>query len=302
VVSEALDFVRASFPATLVVEARLEAREASTLSDPTELQQVVMNLCTNAAQAMEGRGTLTVRLNTVDIAYKFALSHGTLSAGRYIRLTVKDTGRGIERATLDRIFEPFFTTKAVGQGTGLGLSTVHGIVTQQGGALNVDSRPGTGTTFEVYLPQMEDSVDERQQTAEAPIPRGRGETILLVDDEKPLVVVGEEMLAALGYEPVGIDSAAAALAAVRADPERFDLVLTDEIMPEMTGTELAVELHKIRPQLPVILMTGYAGPIRSNRLQNVGIREILKKPLLSAALSYCLARHLAAHPATAERT
>jgi signal transduction histidine kinase/ActR/RegA family two-component response regulator len=293
-VAEAIEFIRASFPATLVVEARLDAEGATMLSDPTELQQVVMNLCTNAAQAMEGRGTLTVHLSAVHASGGLTLSHGSLPAGRYIRLVVRDTGHGIERATMERIFEPFFTTKAVGDGTGLGLSTVHGIVMQQGGALNVESRPGAGTTFEVYFPQTKGDVLEEHRMPEAAVPHGHGETILFVDDERPLVALGEEMLAAIGYEPVGFETGSAALAAFHADPDRFDLVLTDEVMPGMTGTELALALHEIRPDLPIVLMTGYAGPIRSHRLQAAGIREVLKKPLLSAAISLCLARHLPA--------
>jgi CheY-like chemotaxis protein len=270
------------------------------LSDPTELQNVVMNLCTNAAQAMEGRGTLTVHLGTIGVTGGLALSHGSLPAGRYLRLIVRDTGHGIESATLERIFDPFFTTKAVGEGTGLGLSAVHGIVTQQGGALNVESRSGAGTTFEVYFPQTKDDVIEEHGMTDGPVRHGHGETILFVDDERPLVALGEEMLAAIGYEPVGFDSAAAALAAVRADPMRFDLVLTDEIMPEMTGTELAIAVREIRPDLPIILATGYAGPVRSHRLQAAGIREVLRKPLLLAVISLCLARYLPARTVVAE--
>jgi CheY-like chemotaxis protein len=284
--------MKASFPSTIAVHTHLDAFDATVLSDPTELQQVVMNLCTNAAQAMGGRGTLSVRLDVVDAANDLALSHGNLPAGRYIRLSVTDTGHGIERATMDRIFEPFFTTKMVGSGTGLGLSTVHGIVTQQGGALNVESALGEGTTFAAYFPRAEGNGAEEPEMPRAPVRRGNGQTILFVDDEKPLVLLGEEMLAALGYEPVGFDSATAALATFRADPDRFDLVLTDEVMPEVTGAELASEMHRIRPALAIVLMTGYAGPVTADRLRALGVREIIAKPLLSASLSLCVARHL----------
>jgi signal transduction histidine kinase/ActR/RegA family two-component response regulator len=296
VVAEAVELLRASLPATVAIEATLRAGDAAVMADPTELQQVVMNLCTNGAHAMEHHGTLHVGLDTVEREEALALSHGSLPAGRYVRLSVKDTGSGIDAATLERILEPFFTTKPVGQGTGLGLSTVHGIVTQHGGALSVASRPGEGSTFQAYFPQAGERAGEvagEQPDARTPtVPRGRGETILIVDDDAPLVPLAEEMLAALGYEAVGFDQSATALEAFRADPGRFDLVLTDDIMPEMTGTELADALHEIRPSLPVILMTAGGRPIPSHRLQAAGIREVLRKPLLSAAIAELLARHL----------
>jgi signal transduction histidine kinase len=293
VVAEAIDLIRASFPSTLSIRTRLKAGSASMMGDPTELQQVVMNLCTNAAQAMEGRGVLALALDTIDSEDMLTLSHGSLPAGRYVRLLVRDTGHGIDQAALERIFEPFFTTKPAGQGTGLGLSTAHGIVTEHGGAVNVRSRRGEGTTFEIYLPRMRETAAGEDKALEPPIQAGHGETVLIVDDDKPLVLLGEEMLAALGYEPVGFDRSRAALAAFSAEPKRFDLVLTDEVMPEMTGTELAGAMHEVRPDLAIVLMTGYDHPLRSNRLQAAGIREVLKKPLLSKALADCLRRQLA---------
>jgi signal transduction histidine kinase len=292
VVAEAIDLIRASFPSTLSVRTRLEAGHASMMGDPTELQQVVMNLGTNAAQAMNGRGVLTLALDTVDSGDAMTLSHGGLPAGRYVRLLVRDTGCGINQATLERIFEPFFTTKRAGEGTGLGLSTVHGIVAEHSGAINVKSRPGEGTVFEVYLPRTEDTAAAEARTPEPPLKSGHGETVLIVDDDRPLVLLGEEMLAALGYEPVGFDRSGAALAAFGAEPKRFDLVLTDELMPGMTGTELAGAMHEMRPDVPIVLMTGYEHSLQSDRLQAAGVREVLKKPLLSRALADCLARQL----------
>jgi len=291
-VAEAIEFIRASLPATIVVETHLKAEGVAMLGDPTEVQQVVMNLCTNAAQAMDGRGRLSVDLSPVDITGDLVLSHGSLAPGPYLRLTVRDTGHGIEPATMERIFEPFFTTKAVGSGSGLGLSTVHGIVTQQSGALHVESVPGQGAAFTAYFPQTADPVVENHRSNEEPVPHGQGEAILLVDDERPLVLLGEEMLAALGYEPVGFDNSPAALSAFRANPDRFDLVVTDEVMPGMSGTELAIALREIRSDLPIILVTGYAGHIKSQQLQAAGIREVLKKPLRAASLALCLARQL----------
>jgi CheY-like chemotaxis protein len=253
-----------------------------------------MNLGTNAAQAMNSRGLLEIALDMTEIVEAQALSHGNLPAGRYIRLAVRDTGGGMDQATLERIFEPFFTTKPAGHGTGLGLSTVHGIVAAHRGAVDVKSQPGQGTTFEIYFPQIEPTsaqADEGEAT-EVPVQHGNGETILVVDDDTPLVQLAEEMLAALGYEPVGFDRSPAALSAFRADPGRFDLVLTDEVMPDMTGVELSGTLHEIRSDLPIVLMTGYGRTLRSRQLAAAGISEVINKPLLSAAVAQCLARHL----------
>jgi CheY-like chemotaxis protein len=231
-----------------------------------------------------------------------ALSHGSLPAGRYVRLSVRDTGSGIDAADLERVLEPFFTTKRVGQGTGLGLSIVHGIVTQHGGALNVESRPGHGSTFQAYFPYAGEAAAAAPQQARASaLRRGRGETILIVDDDAALVPLAEETLAALGYEPVGFVQSTAALQAFRAAPDRFDLVLTDAIMPGMIGTELAAALHALRPGLPIILMTGAGPPIRAQNLRAAGIREVVKKPLLAAALAELLARHLPAQDARGDK-
>jgi signal transduction histidine kinase/CheY-like chemotaxis protein len=301
-VAEAVELLRASLPATVTIETTLSAGSATVLADPTELQQVVMNLCTNGAHAMKNDGTLRLALDTIDVTEGLALSHGNLLAGRYVRLAVTDTGSGMDAATLERILEPFFTTKAVGQGTGLGLSTVHGIVTQHGGALNVQTSPGQGSTFDAYFPHAGEVTAELDSRAAPLVLRGHGETILIVDDDGALVALAEEMLAALGYEAVGFNASIAALEAFRAAPDRFDLVLTDDIMPEMTGTELADALHQIRPGVPIILMTGGGRPIHSHRLQDAGIREALKKPLLSAAIADLLARHLPSRVALAEES
>jgi signal transduction histidine kinase len=291
---ETAGLLRASLPPTVTLRMRLPEEEAVALGEPARLQQVVMNLCTNAAQAMESEGVIDVALDLVALDHERTLSHGALAAGRYVRLAVRDSGHGMDAATLERIFEPFFTTKAAGTGTGLGLAMVHGIVSDHGGAIDVRSRPGAGSSFEAYFRQAE-APPADDGRGEAPMPLGQGETIMVVDDERPLVLLGEEMLASIGYEPIGFDRSSAALAAFRADPDRFDLVLTDEIMPEMTGTELAVALHKVRPDLPIILMTGHRVLAESRGFGAAGIREVLKKPLLSADLAKGLARHL--HPA-----
>jgi signal transduction histidine kinase/ActR/RegA family two-component response regulator len=300
VVAEAVELLQASLPATVAIEVVLEAGHAAINADPTELQQVVMNFCTNGAHAMDNHGTLSVRLDIVAADAQLALSHGSLPAGRYVRLSVQDNGAGIDAADLERILEPFFTTKAVGKGTGLGLSTVHGIVTQHGGALNVESRRGHGSTFQAYFPHAGERGGERAEADAPALRRGRGETILVVDDEKPLVPLAEETLAALGYEPVGFDQSAAALEAFRAAPDRFDLVLADDVMPGMTGRELAAAVHALRPGLPIILMTGAGRPIRAQHLRAVGVREVVKKPLLASTMAEVLARHLPTQDAAAE--
>lgn len=294
VVAETIDLLRASFPATVTLQARLAADDAVVLGDPTGFQQVAMNLCANAVQAMDQRGRIEVDLDRVGTASERHLSHGRLTAGDYVRLTVRDTGYGIDGPTMQRIVEPFFTTKPAGRGTGLGLSTVHGIVTAHGGALHVQSHPGLGSTFEAYFPTTERPVARETGLVEPPVPQGRGETILVVDDDRQLVLVGEEMLAALGYEPIGFDDPTAAMNAFRADPERFDAALADEQMPQMSGTELATGLHRVRPDLPIILMTGRPDAVDTPPRPSAEIREILRKPLRSRPLGACLARHLTA--------
>jgi signal transduction histidine kinase len=290
VIREAISFVRASFPAGLSVETEIDAGSATMPSDPVELQQVVMNLCSNAAQAMGRRGSIRVGLSSIDARAPLTLSHGQLPAGRYLRLSVSDTGGGIAPAILGRIFEPYFTTKPDGEGTGLGLATVHGIVAQHGGAMHVESRPGAGSTFEAYFPQADDeAIAEPSEVAVF----GHGETILFLGAEPQLVLRGEELLASIGYEPVGFDTIAAALAAVRADPDRFDLILADDTMPGMSGSELAAALHSVTPDIPVLLMSGVANDKSGRHAGAAGVRAVNAKPLHAASLALSLARHLA---------
>jgi signal transduction histidine kinase/CheY-like chemotaxis protein len=277
VVGEALDLVAASLPAHVRLERALEAGNAAVLGDATQIHQVVMNLCANGAQAMKAPGTLSVSLDVVERGASMAAT-SALARGRYVRLRVRDTGSGIPPHLVERIFDPFFTTKGVGVGTGLGLSLVHGIVTDLGGGIDVESEPGKGAAFTVYLPWC-DAV-AAPATLEQAIARGAGETILLVDDEEPLVRLGEEMLASLGYEPVGFTSSAAALEAFRATPERFHAVLSDETMPEMTGCELAKAIRALRPEIPIVLMSGFVSPALTARARELAIVDVLSKPLV----------------------
>jgi CheY-like chemotaxis protein len=261
------------------------------IGDATYFHQVVMNLCTNAIQAMEHGGTLCVFLECVEVHESRALTRGLIHAGSYVRLTVRDTGVGIPPAVVERMFDPFYTTKGVGKGTGLGLSLVHGIVSDLGGAIEVASTAGEGTTFEIWLPVAGEADTPRIEAA-PPLPRGNGEILMIVDDERPLLALAEEISAQLGYEPVGFDSSRAALEAFIAQPQRFDAVLTDEAMPDLVGSELAFEIRRLRPTIPIVLMTGYGGPQLSNRAAEIGVNEVLRKPLHRLDLAESLARAL----------
>jgi PAS domain S-box-containing protein len=291
VVNETLELLAASLPPGLRLERRLQAGDAAVIGDATQLHQVVMNLCTNAMHAMSGGGVLTVVLDRAEVAAPRAVSHGALTARIYVRLIVSDTGSGIAPAVLERMFDPFFTTKAVGKGTGLGLSLVHGTVGDLGGAIDVATKSGEGTTFAIWLP-LAGETTRRFPEAAREAPRGDGEAVMIVDDEPALVALAEEMLAELGYEPAGFESSLAALQAFRADPQRFDLVLTDEAMPELTGAELARELRRLRPAIPVVLMSGYGGAPLAARAAAAGVRELLRKPLHGRDLAESLARVL----------
>jgi CheY-like chemotaxis protein len=259
--------------------------------DATQLHQVAMNLCTNALQAMKNGGVLEVVLDRAGVAQSRMMSHGNLVPGAYVRLCVSDTGSGIPPHVLDRMFDPFFTTKGAGKGTGLGLSLVHRIVADFGGVIDVRTTVGRGTTFTIWLPTAgEAAAPSAEVTTE--LPHGDGQTVMIVDDEKPLVALAEEILAELGYEPVGFNTSVAALDAFREAPQRFDIVLTDETMPQIVGTDLAREIRLLRPDIPIVLMSGYSGAPLDERARAVGIREVLRKPLQSKDIAECFGRVL----------
>ena len=291
VVREALDLVSARLPSNVTVHAELHAGRAALLGDATQVHQVVTNLATNGVQAMPAGGTLRVGLVIEHAEAPRAATIGVRVAGEYVVLTVADTGTGIAPEIVDRIFDPFFTTKEVGTGTGLGLSLVHGIVTDLGGAIDVASAPGAGTTFTVYLPRSGDAA-QLSEEKESALPRGDGQRVLIVDDEEPLVQVATRALVDLGYAPIGFTSSAAALEAFRADPERFDALITDERMPEMSGSALIREVRSTRSSMPVVLMTGYLEATAGEAPLAVGADEVLKKPLLARDLATSLARVL----------
>ncbi|MCB1032898.1 MAG: PAS domain S-box protein, partial [Acidobacteria bacterium] len=258
VIEEALELLRASLPTTIDIHQEIDQACPPIMADPTQIHQVVMNLGTNAFQAMEGgTGVLTVTLNKVEIDGRRRRGEPKLAPGEYALLTVEDEGVGMDRATLDRIFDPFFSTRKVGSGTGLGLSVVHGIVEGVRGQILVSSQPGKGTKFEIYIPCCKrESVAESSE--EEPPETGR-ERILIVDDEEDIVRMGTVMLENMGYAVVGHTSSLAALQEFQARPRRFDLVITDQTMPGLTGSRLAEEVKRIRPEVPVVLISGFLG-------------------------------------------
>jgi PAS domain S-box-containing protein len=291
VVAETLELVRGSLPANIRLDANAPQLPLVVVGDATQLHQVVMNLCSNAIQAMSDGGILRVALEAADLSVERALSHGALRPGRYVRLTIEDSGSGMDEATRSRIFEPFFTTKEIGRGTGLGLSLVYAIVTDLAGAIDVKSVLTQGSTFAIYLPLAEIALAVAAE-AEGPLPRGNGERVLLVDDEAQLLAVTAEVLSRLGYEPVSFSDSHAALAAFEAAAGRFDVVVTDDLMPGLTGTELARVVRRRRPGLPVVLVSGYSGPLLTQQALAAGISELLTKPLQSREIATTLARVL----------
>jgi signal transduction histidine kinase/ActR/RegA family two-component response regulator len=292
IIAEVRSLTCASLPPGVSVDLTLAEAQLATAGDPAQLHQMLVNLVTNAVQAVAGSGRVAVRAAPVEVREPRDCMVGRLQPGRYARIDISDTGPGMSAAQLERIFEPFFTTKPVGGGTGLGLALVHGIVLDHNAALEVDSRPNQGTVFSLYLPLTEG--EPAADPLPLATPQGNGETILVVDDEESLVHLAEEVLASLGYEPVGCVGASEALRVFNAAPQRFDAVLTDAIMPAMSGTELLVELRRLRPGLPGILVSGYGGPDLPGEAQAAGAQAVLTKPLAAADLAQCLAGVLAA--------
>ncbi len=282
-VNEALKLIRASLPTTIEIHQTVESNSA-VLADLTQMHQVVMNLCTNASHAMQAAGgTLRVSLVDVEIESDFAAGHPGLLPGPYIQLSVIDTGHGMTSEVVNRIYDPFFTTKEKGEGTGMGLSVVHGIVKSHGGEVIVHSEPGKGTSFEIYFPAME-KTEIRKTDAVLPLPIGN-ERILFVDDEPSLVHIGKQILEPLGYEVEARTSSLEALELFKVKSEKFDLVITDMTMPKMTGDDLAREILKIRTNIPIILCTGYSKKISEGKAEALGVRALVMKPIVAEQLA-----------------
>ena len=288
VFDEVQHLLRAAVPATIEIRVRI-ATDACVFADPTQLHQVVMNLCTNANYAMRATGgILELSLDEVDSGTKGCPSSSANAPGSFVRLMVRDTGCGIEPSVQDRIFDPFVTTKGKGEGSGMGLAVVRGIVESYGGTVTVESIRGRGTTFSIFLPRIE-------STTFAPAlmcgqPQTGNERILLVDDDASLAQLGKLMLESLGYTVVARTSAVEALEAFLAAPEPFDLVVTDQTMPHMTGDAFARKLLDLRPDLPVILCTGFSHTFTAEAAAAMGIRAYLMKPLMALELTEAIRR------------
>jgi len=280
IVKEALKLLRATLPTTIEIHQNIST-DSMVLADPTQMHQVIMNLCTNAYHAMsEKGGVLDVSITDTELDAEFTAKHLNTYPGPYLRLTISDTGQGIEQEALDRIFEPYFTTKGQNGGTGMGLAVVHGIVKSHGGTITVYSKPGKGSTFNVFLPKIEHAeADKEGDVRLGTIPTGK-EHILFIDDEPAIVDIGKGMLEHLGYTVEIRTSPIEALAAFTALSDKFDLIISDMTMPKMTGDELAKKILAIRPDIPIILCTGFSEHINEEQAKAIGVRKLIMKPFI----------------------
>ncbi|MFW5635075.1 MAG: PAS domain S-box protein [Thermodesulfobacteriota bacterium] len=291
ILKEALKFLKSSFPANIRIQPRIDENSGPVLADPTQIYQIIINLSTNAYHAMqETGGTLEVILSSVDLEAD-AVGGRDIGPGRYNCLTVRDNGIGISSFDLDRIFEPYFTTKEKGKGTGLGLSMVHGIVKNRSGDIQVESEPGRGTEFRIYFPAIDTGADEIKSTPDVALPHGN-ERILLIDDEEAILNMGQQMLTRLGYTVITQNDSRTALSLFSERPYDFDLVITDLSMPGMTGIQLTRELLRCRPSIPVIMCTGFSDQITEERAGELGIKELILKPILKEDIARSIRRVL----------
>jgi len=291
VVTETVHLLRASIPSTIEITLTNTATSDTILAAPVEMQQILMNLATNASFAMQDTGgTLEVSLTDIDFKLDSPVLEPTTVPGEYLQLVVKDTGTGMSPDVMSRIFEPFFTTRDVGKGTGMGLAVVYGIVKDLRGMITVESEPGIGSTFRVLLPKVKSEVKEEQLRAiQAP---GGAESVLFVDDEEMLVEWGRTVLERLGYSATALTDPTEALKTFSSDPSLFNLVITDQTMSSMTGLQLAKEFLKIRPNIPIILCTGHSETVSPETAKKAGIREFLMKPLVKRELAQVIRRVL----------
>ena len=276
IIKDSLKFLRATIPTSIDIRQDIRATDDTVLADPTQIHQIMMNLCTNASHAVETGGTIEVGIENIVLDEDSAVLYPDLIPGNYVKVTVSDTGQGIAPEATGRIFDPYFTTKEVGKGTGMGLSVVHGIVKSHGGAIIVESELGKGTTFSVLFPVIEKQVDSEIEIDEK-LPTGN-ERILFVDDEESMVYVGRYRLERLGYQVEAQTSPVQALKLFQANPDQFDLLITDMAMPRMTGDMLVKEILKIRPDMPTILCTGFSEKIDEERSKELGISAYIVKP------------------------
>jgi len=284
-IKEATKLLRATIPSSIEIECNIDESCGPIKGDPTQIHQIIMNLCTNAYHALqETGGKLEVSLKEIYISYEQSLDRVGMKIGKHIELMVKDSGHGMEPQVIERIFEPYFTTKEQGKGTGLGLSVIHGIVKSHGGDITVSSRPGNGATFKVYLPIIDD-IEEEIHVIEPLIAIHGEERILLVDDEAQIIDIEQQILERLGYKVTPKTDSEEALEEFAAQPDRFDLVITDMTMPKMTGDQLARRMMDIKPQIPVILCTGFNEAISEEKALAMGIDKFVMKPIVKDELA-----------------
>ncbi len=292
VVQESLKLLRASIPTTIDIQVEVDPNFGSVLADATQIHQILSNLALNAVHAMNEKGILTIRVEDVHLnAHKRQLN-SDMRSGRYVKLSIGDTGTGVAPEIMDQIFDPFFTTKDVGVGSGMGLSVVHGVVMSHRGFIEVRNEPGQGASFDIYFPVVRQKAPVIER-AEGPILEGH-ERILFVDDEKQLAALGEQNLSQLGYVVTSTTSSVDALEIFRSAPEGFDLIITDQTMPQMSGVELAAELLRIRPGIPIILCTGYSSKVLVDEADKYGVRAILTKPFSNQELAATIRNELGA--------
>ena len=285
VVREALKTIRSSLPSEIKLQETIEATQSLVMANIIHIHQIILNLCNNASQAMaEKGGLLQVGVTDIDIERDTTINNVSLKQGRYVRLTVSDTGCGMSPETMEHIFEPFFTTKEVGKGTGMGLSVVHGTTKKCGATIGVESQVGHGTTFSVFFPRIQ--AEQKQPTEQLPaVSKEKKDLILLVDDEDIMVDVTKQILERLEYMVIGKTKSVEALEAFQAEPEKFDLVITDYRMPQMTGAQLAKKLMAIRSDVPIILCTGFSEDIGPEEAEDLGIKAYIMKPVTSEMLN-----------------
>jgi len=297
IINECLNLLRASLPSTIEIRKSILPDLGMVDADPTQIHQVILNICTNAADAMaeQGDGVLEIRLEEITVVPGYDDIYAGLHPGSYLKLSIKDNGQGMEREVLDRIFNPFFTTKGLGKGTGLGLSVAHGIIKSHGGLLNVDSEPGQGSEFHLYLPKIY-CIEEQPVLNDNLMVANGHEKILFVDDESALVFSGKTMLEKLGYDVVASTDSRAALQLFTAQPDSFDLVITDQTMPHLTGEMLAREILKVRAEVPIILCSGngssHSSGISMAKSQAIGIKGFMTKPYERSEMSQIIRRML----------
>ncbi len=277
IVKESLNLLRSSIPTSIDIRQNIPENVDTILADPTQINQILINLCCNAEHAMPDGGVVAVTLKNIELDEKFSAKYPELSPGRYVNLTVADTGHGISQRDIDRIFDPYFTTKEIGRGTGMGLAVVHGIVKGQHGYITVESELGKGTTFNIYFPVVEKEAVIETITDDK-IPTGE-ERILFIDDEESIAKLERQRLERIGYKVKATISPIEALEIFRSQPDAFDLVITDLTMPKMTGDKLAKEILNIRIDIPIILCTGFSEKISEEKSKELGIKSFLLKPL-----------------------